>query len=196
MKKHLNITVFLILIFIIQVTALLPWFACSDFTIPVHFSSFDLGLRLIENIHNDVGVPLQEVRMYHNKVTGSLFDIFGHYIQFWNISFLAKFVSLAGVVGLVAGLSYFFTKKKNWMLWSAFSYLLVVPFIEMFGFTKLPYLVRLVLVAMPFVIWSLFGYWNLLKEKKINVKWIVVLLLVSVWYQLALPGLEKFCFLK
>ncbi len=189
MKKHLKIIILLILILIVQAFALLPWFTYTDVSAPVHFSSFDLELRLIENIHNDVGVPLQEVRMFHNKVTGSLFDTFGHYLQFWNLTFLDKFISLAGVVGLGAGLYYFFTKKKNWILWLTFGYLLVAPFIEIFGFTKLPYLVRLVLVAMPFVIWSLWGYWNLLKEKKISVKWIIVLLVVSLWFQFCVQGL-------
>ena len=190
MKKNLYI---IILVIFVHVFVLLQWTRCTDFALPVHFSSFDLQLRLIEGIHNDVGVPLGEVRIFHNKVTGSLFDIFGQYIQFWNITFLARFVSLAGIVGLGAGFYYFFTKKKNKVLWLGFGYLLGAPFIEIFGFTKLPYLFRLVLIAMPFVIWSVFGYWNLLQGKKLSVRGIVFLLIVSVWYFLALQPVLSMC---
>ena len=115
MKK---IYILLIIFLAIQVFAIFQWNACRVFVDDFHFSSFDLELRLIEGIHNDVGVPLTEVRMFHNKVTGSLLDIFGHYLQFWNITFLAKFISLAGVVGVGAGLYYFFTKKKNLISWN------------------------------------------------------------------------------
>lgn len=177
----------------VQVFAVWQWALCTSFSDQFHFSSLDLNLRLIESIHNDVGVPITEVRLYHNKPVGFVFDIFNSYLQFWNVLFLASFLSLAGVFGLAVGFYSFFTKKKNVFLWLLFGYLLLVPFVEIFGFTKLPYLLRLVLIAIPFVVWSMYGYWNLLKEKKLGIKWIIGLLFVSLWYQLALPMFKLFC---
>lgn len=186
MKNFLSKYLLLITIFLIQGFALVQWIGQTEIASQAHFSSFDLQLRLIENIHNDRTIPLWEVRLFHNKLIGSLFDIFGHYLQFWNLVFLSAFFSLAGVVGLGAGLYYFFSRKKHWILWLLFGYLLLVPFVEIFGSSTVSYNIRLILVAIPFLFWSLFGYWHVLQEKKIGWIWIVLLLLLSIWYQLAL----------
>lgn len=185
MKMNLT-SAFFLLIFFVQLFVLAQWFGYKDFTSPFHFSLFDLQLRIIESVHNDKEIPLSLVRMLHNKAVGSVLDVFTHYLQFWNILFLSRFISLAGVIGLGAGLYYFFAGKKSKRLWLLFVYLLLVPFIEIFLYTKLPYLFRLVVLAVPFVAWSMWGYWYILQEKKISWTWIVLLLLLSIWYQLAL----------
>ena len=108
--------ILLFFILLVQLYAVFQWTQCRDFIDQFHFSSFDLSLRLIDNIHNDKFVPIWEVRLFHNKVAGVAFDFFAQYLQFWNVSFLASFLSLAGVIGLAAQFYYFFSRKKKHFL--------------------------------------------------------------------------------
>lgn len=189
--------ILLVLIVCVELYSLLHWLHCQDFLGRFHFAPFDLSLRLTDAIHNDQNVPLWIVRLFHNKFAGSLFDIFAEYMEFWNVSFLASFISLAGVVGLGAQFYNFLTlKKKGRDDWIVFGYLVLVPFLEIFQIGHLPFIARLILIAIPFVVWSTFGYYYLLNKVKLNSKMIDLILIISVWYQLAVPTLMLFCAVK
>ena len=162
MKKKL----LLICILLVQLFAVYQSSTCGNFLGVLHFSSFDLQLRLIESIHNDVDSPLFIVRLFHNKLVGSIIDIFGNYLQFWNVLFLTNFISLAGVVGIAVQFYYFFIRKKTKWLWTMFFFVLLTPFIEIMD-VALPFVLRLVILILPLLLWSLLGYWHLLKDKKI-----------------------------
>ncbi|HZE87772.1 MAG TPA: hypothetical protein VE090_06260 [Methylomirabilota bacterium] len=190
-----KILIFLILF--IELFVLFQWIKCNNFVDSFHYSSFDLQLRLIDSIHLDKSIPIWEVRLFHNKFVGFVFDIFAEYLQFWNIAFLASFLSLIGAVGLAIQFYYFVSKKKKHvLLWIIFFAILVVPFIEILSSFTVPFTARLILIALPFVVWSTLGWWQLVKQKNINWKIIGIMLVVSLWYQIIFPNLTMFCFLK
>jgi hypothetical protein len=185
MKQKTKFKILLFLLIGIECFVVLQWTQCTGFADHFHFSSFDLNLRLIESIHNDQGVPLWQVRLFHNKVTGAIFDVFAHYLQFWNLLFLTSLISLAGVIGLGVQFYYYFFKKKKALLSSLLLLtILLVPFVEIFYSQRIPFILRFMLLALPLVVWSVLGYRSLLMEKKINTKIIYVILLISFWYQL------------
>lgn len=193
MKK--KIILLLGIILFVQLFAVVQMGICPGFDDKVHYSAFDLELRIIEGIHGDKNIPLWMVRMFHNKLVGSGFDLVGAYLQFWKIGSLTQIISLAGVVGVAAGFYAFFSsKKKSLVLWLLLGYLLLAPLVEIFGFTKLPYLFRLSFIALPFLAWSLFGYWSLLQTKKLNLWLLIALLVVSVWYQTATAYFLRYCY--
>lgn len=185
MKQKRYQYVLLGLLLAIQLFAVVHFASFGGFADEFRFSQYDLELRLIEGIHSDQGVPLWQVRAFHNKLIGSVFDVFAAYLHFWSPGFLAGFLSLAGFLGIIAGWYYFLTRKKHLFVWILFWLVVLMPFVEIFSVLKdFPLPFRVVLTALPFLAWSLFGYIQVLQEKKLSVKWLILLLGVSLWYQL------------
>jgi hypothetical protein len=193
MKKKLPLFILLI-VMLVQLFALWQWSACRGFADNFYFSSLDLELRLVEGIHTDQNIPLWVVRAFHNKVIGTIFDVFAAYLQFWNISFLAGFVSFAGILGIGAQFYYFFVGKKNLLRWALFAVVLLLPLAEVFhllnGFSSET---RVVLIALSYLFWSLLGYRKMLQEKKVNPKIIIAVVVVSFWYLLAFQPIASIC---
>jgi hypothetical protein len=184
----------LILIFLVELFAIFQWLKCTNLLALFHYSAYDLQLRLIENIHNDQLAPLWEVRVFHNKLIGSFFDLIKNYIQFWDFSFLVSLISLAGVGGLGANFYYFFTtKKKTRGMWFLFFCVILSPFLEILQFHAIPFFLRLVFIVLPFIIWSLLGYWQLFKSHKVKTWVILLILILSVWYQVVAMPFISFC---
>lgn len=153
----------------------------------VHVSSIDLQLRLIENIHGDKNIPIWQVRLFHNKFEGMLFDIFDAYVQFWTTTFLFRWIGLVGVVGVWLQWYYFCFHKRNKWLWSACALVLLFPFIEMFGLINLPFQIRAALLSLPFLVWALLGYRNFLTTSSRARHYIVFgILFASLWSTVAL----------
>lgn len=192
-KKYL----LLLILLVVQLFAVIHWLPCRGFPDNFHFSSLDLELRIIEGIHSDQNVPLWMVRAFHNKLIGTTFDIFGAYLQFWNVSFLAGFISLAGIVGIGAQFYYFFAQKRTIWLWLLFGAVLLMPFAEVLNLAKsLPFAIRLGLVSLPYLVWSMLGYWQFFREKKVNMKIIYAVLIISVWYLVAFLPAGVICSLQ
>lgn len=188
MKKKLFIIIFLA----IELLAISHWVSCANFL--GQFSSYDLELRLIADIHNDRGVPLWETRIFHNKVLGTATDIFNLYIKYWSIPFLTHLISPIGALGLFAGFYYWIQmKKKPRILWFLFIFLLAAPFLEIFAVVKGEFLFRVILITLPYVLWSLFGFYYLTKETIKNYYLVLTLLLLSGWYTIAIKQISHFC---
>lgn len=197
MKKKINLYILLGIILAVQLFAVLQWIPCPGFADNFHFSSLDLGLRLTESIHADQNTKLWMVRFFHNKADGIIFDIFGAYLQHWNLSFLSVFISFAGMLGLAAQFYYFFAKKKTLLLWIFFTFVVLMPFVEVFNvFRNFPFPIHLLLVALPYLIWSMFGYFNFLQDKKVNMWIIFGVLIASLWFLLAIPQVSSICSLQ
>ncbi len=184
--------ILLIIILCVELFAFFQWTGCWNFTEPFHFSSSNLALHIIGDIHNDTNIPLWVIRVFHNKITGSLFDIITAYVSFWNISFLASFISFAGVLGLGAQFYAFFSQKRTIRLWMLFAFVMLTPFVEIFLSEKLPFALRLFLLVVPYLWWSMLGSWYLLKNN-VNTKLIDGVIIVSLWYLLVLHLLPIFC---
>lgn len=189
--------ILLLLILCLELFAVLHWFDCRDFVGEFHYSQSSLDLRIIEGIHSDQQMPIWFVRIFHNKMMGFVFDVFAQYIQFWNVSFLASFLSLAGVAGLAAqAYAFFVAKKRHVVIWVLFLALLAFPLIEIFLFNHFSFVVRLLIIAFPFVAWSMLGYHYLLEKVHVNSKIIDGLILVSLWYLFTFHPIVTYCILK
>lgn len=184
----------LLLLFITlsELFAYLVWLSCAQLSDRFHFSPFDLQLRLIERIHNDQYIPLWEIRAFHNKFTGSFFDVINSYVHFWDIPFLISIISLVGVVGVIIMFYSFFSQKRTHLRITLFILLLITPFIELFHISSIPFFVRLSLIVGLLIIWSLLGYWQVIRKKNMG-KYILFLIFLSVWYQVALSTSYIFC---
>lgn len=194
MKNTIKINILLLIILLVQIYAVYQWTACHDFSGSFHFSSFDLSLRLIDSIHSDHNVPLWMVRLFHNKMIGTGFDIFAAYLQFWSLTFLAGFISLAGIFGMGVSFYYFFAKKKTVLLWIIFLLVVLIPFGEVLNLVnRFPFTVRIALVALPYLLWSMLGYRKLLQTERINTKIIDLIIIASLWYTIALPFILPIC---
>ena len=197
MKNAIKINILLLIILVVQIFAIFQWTACHDFSGSFHFSSFDLSLRLIDGIHSDHNVPLWLVRLFHNKIIGTALDIFAAYLQFWSLTFLAGFISLAGMFGMGAQFYYFFAKKKTLLLWVLFAIVVLIPFGEVLNLVnRFSFTIRIALIALPYLVWSMLGYWKLMQTDRINTKMIDVLIIVSLWYTVALPFILPICGVK
>jgi hypothetical protein len=197
MKKKINTYILLGVILAVQLFAVYQWIPCHGFADNFHFSSFDLGLRLIESIHTDQNTPLWMVRFFHNKADGTIFDIFGTYLQLWNLSFLAVFISFAGMLGLLCQFYYFLARKKTLLTWILFLLVVLIPFAEVFNILrKFPFPIHLLLIALPYLIWSMLGYFHLLEEKKVRMWIIFGVLIASLWYLLSIPYASSICSLQ
>jgi hypothetical protein len=182
-KKHSKITfIILFCVFLTMGVSLEAFSLSRSFPEHTRFSSLDLQLRLIENIHGDPSIPLWQVRLLHNKVVGIVFDIYDAYLRFWSTSFLFIWIGLVGLVGVFLQWYYFFCSKRNKWLWLVCLAVVLTPFIEIFSLLSFSLPVRGVLLSLPFLVWSILGYWNFLSGNSRKRMYIVlVLTFVSLW---------------
>jgi hypothetical protein len=174
------------------------WSQCARFTDRFHFSPFDLQLRLIESIHNDSGVPLVLVRFFHNKLIGTLLDIFAIYTRYWELSFLVNIVSFLGIFGFFAGIYYFQRKYSgNRILWFLLVVIFFMPFIEVLAHPKFGLSMKLFLYYLPLNILVLFGIWHYVSCKQywvLRLLSLVILIVISLWWNMVMnPVAMKYC---
>jgi hypothetical protein len=188
-----------ILVALIEMFAIKLWLSCNSFNEAFHFSAFDVKLKVEEQVRNDVGYGVEIVRFFHNKAIVGASELLNKYLFFWETNFQALFFSLVGIFGIWCGFWYIITsKQKRIYKWVIVSGLLLLPFIEIFSIS-LPFIARLVLLWLPYALFSLYGLWQFLKHTGIKGLIIVMLLLaLSVWYLLALQGdiFTIFCYNK
>lgn len=178
MKKYIILGI----IITIQIFAFRVWTLCKFFGDYFHLSTYDLSLRINESINNDHGMSLSLIRVLHNKVIGILFDLFRHYMHFWDISFLVYVFSFTGIFGLVLGVWYI-TKLSRIKRTSIFTFLLVIPFIEILKNPDMGYMIKIIVYSLPYLVVIIYGYLkyleNLTRQKLIT---LLVLGIMSIWW--------------
>lgn len=188
--------IILIIIFCVELLSLKSFTACEKFK--EHYSTLDLELRLIEGIHADSAVSILETRIFHNKVLYTFLDTFNIYLGYLNISFLTSFISLVGAVGLLLGI-YYWVKNKKKPLYSKIllSLLIIMPLLEILNLIRTDMTIKVAIFSLPFIFWSLYGYYHHL-QKPDKKKYILVsiLIVLSIWF-IAAGGqnLQNFCLL-
>jgi len=137
-------------------------------------------------VNNDSGIPPIIVRFFHNKITVFM-DVFTrYYLRFWDFRFTLNLLSVVGCFGLVLGFWYLlngnFGKKKY--LWVILAFLLLIPLIEIMLEPNINIILRMIIVALPLQIFSVFGVWQFLKNdpRRFRVLFIICLLFVSAWW--------------
>ena len=182
---------------LLQLYILQLWLVCQRFADGFHFSAFDTKLIIEQGIHNDGGTTTHIARFFHNKLDISLTEIIGKYLQFWDFRFLILFISLIGIFGLFSGLWYLVqSKKKRSRIWIIITVLTILPLIEVFKIS-MPFWLRLFILYLPYVSFSLYGLWQFMQHHTYWGKVIVLILLViSIWYILIFQNdiIGDFCY--
>ena len=173
--------IILVVAVIIELIFLKQWLSCLRYPGQFHFSQFDLSLRLIEAIHNDGGVPLFIVRLFHNKIVGTVVDVYNSYTHYWDITFLVNLLSFVGTFGLFSCIWYLFRGKLKGWVGILFASALVIPIAEILFTNNFSFILQLGLIAVPLAIMSFVGWWDFLAgENKLRYVLFVVLELLSI----------------
>jgi hypothetical protein len=181
----------------IELAVLVFWlFHCNNFQEILHVSFWQLALQLKGEAGQDFGLPLLIIRLFHNKPIDALLLIIKTYFRFWDFLFTGGLFPLIGSFGILAAGYYFFasTVKRTWQ-WILFILFLVLPFIELFLYAKIPFLIRIGLF------YAVFGFISVLGIKKfaLSQKWgfIILTILVAIslwWFAIADFRLANFCY--
>ena len=187
--------IILVVLAVMELVFLKQWLVCTRYADQFHFSPFDLSLRLIEAIHNDGGVPLLIVRLFHNKIVGTTVDIYNNYTHYWDIAFLANLLSFVGVFGLLCCIWYLFQGKFGKWAWILFVAALVFPIVEILLTYNSLFILQLGFIAIPLLAMSFMGWWHFLAggEKFRYGLFVLLELLSVVWLLNILLGGPIFC---
>lgn len=141
--------------------------SCANYNGNFHYSSHVVSFHLNELISNEYQVSIFIVRLFHNKITIFLFDIFNRYIQFFNIFYLINIISLAGLFGLFYFyFSFFAQKTENKFIKTFGIFILLLPFLEIFQLTKQEFFLKILYLIIPYQIAAFIGFSFFLKQKK------------------------------
>jgi hypothetical protein len=178
--------IILVVAVVIELIFLKQWLSCMRYPGQFHFSQFDLSLRLIEAIHNDGGVPLFIVRLFHNKIVGTVIDVYNSYTHYWDITFLVSLLSFVGVFGLLSCVWYLFRGKLKGWAGILFAVALVFPIVEILVTYNFPFILQLGLIAIPLAIMSSVGWWHFLAgENRLRYGLFIVLEILSILWLLS-----------
>jgi len=155
---------------------------CTNYNGNFHYSSVVDSFHLKQLIANEGSTSIILVRIFHNKLTLFAFDIFGRYMQFFDISYLIKILSLAGLLGLLNFYYLLLSQKiKNKFIDYFGVLILMFPLLEIFQITKQNFLIKMILLIIPYQIASFIGTLSFLKQnKKFSIALYFVLLILSV----------------
>lgn len=174
---------YVILIFLITLFGYLlkTHLSCANYNGNFHYSSHVVSFHLNELISGERQVPIFIVRLFHNKITIFLFDIFNRYIQFFNIFYLINIIGLAGLFGLFYFYFYFFAYTENRFIKIFAVFILLLPFLEIFQLTKQTFFLKMLYLILPYQTIALVGFFFFLKQNK-RISYIIyfLLLLMSI----------------
>jgi hypothetical protein len=159
------------------------WITCQKLSDRFYFSSYDVVLKIDELVHNDVGYATYTVRFFHNKLPLYSIEIINRYLQFWDLRFDVLYFSIVGYFGILYGFWHLLRKEnKSYKTWAVLIGLLLLPTIEIFHLI-LPFAARMVVLFVPYYLFSLFGIWQFLKKhKRLGLFVVIGLILLSIWY--------------
>jgi hypothetical protein len=196
MKKK---TIYLVLF--IAVVAYLMYFAfwllhCKNFQEVLHVNFSQLALQLKGESGQDYGVPLFITRLFHNKLVDGFLLIIKTYFKFWDFIFFGELFPFIGGFGILAAGYYFFDSKtkrtRDWMLFLLF---LILPFMELFLYQKILFIVRISLFYLVFGFISLLGIKRFVSLHRWSFAIIIILAIVSIWWLLIADfHLANFCY--
>jgi len=172
------------------------WLSCARLADQFHFSPFDLSLRLIEAIHNDGGMSLFIVRLFHNKFLGTAIDIYNNYANYWDFAFLIQLFSFVGVFGFLCSIWYIFRGKLAGRIWILFVVSLLMPIFEIILTPHMSFILRLVFLTGPLLVLSFMGWWKFLrKENAFRYGLFIALEMLSIlWlFSVLLQANSPFC---
>jgi len=183
MKKKIT-RLFLLITLEIEIAVLAFWLLhCKDFQEILHVNFGQLTLQLKGETGQDLGVPLLIVRLFHNKLIDGTLLIVKTYFRFWDFLFTGGLFPFLGGFGIMSAGYYFFasTVKRAWQ-WILFILFLMFPFVELFLYAKVPFLIRIGLFYAVFGFISLLGIKKFLSLQKWGFVILIILVAVFIWW--------------
>jgi len=170
--------------------------SCADYNGNFHYASHVTSFHLNELTNSESSVPIFIVRLFHNKITIFLFDIFNRYIQFFNISYLINIMGIAGLFGLFYFYYSIVSNKIRVKILKIFAIsTLLLPFLEIFQLIKQEFFIKILYLILPYQAIALMGIFFFLKQNKLTSYAIYfLLLLISIgWIIVFQEDLLSFC---
>lgn len=184
-------------LFFVQLIPLKAWMGCKNFFDYYHFSLYDLELQLIYAINHDQGLPVLLARTFHNKLLQFFIDVYKRYTHFLDPQLLITLLTFVGAFGVVISIWYFLNsqnrnKKLGFLILVSFG----IPLLEVLINFKLPFIYKILVVAIPFNLLSLFGHYMFLRPKNIKTVLLIyfILIVLSVCWIILIPDqVLKYC---
>lgn len=188
MKKSF---VLITIAFLLETVTIVRWLlACRDFSSRLYLTTPQLSEYLTRDIHNEQHVPILIVRLFYNKLSAGVFWELKPYLTFFDLPFLVTLLSVIGCVGFALGIWFVLSRKHSKLLYSTIPFILIVPLVQMLGFSKLPFLLRFCLIAVPFAALSFYGLYVFLQNNRSLIPSILisVFLIISLLFLVAFPA--------
>lgn len=161
------------------------WLQCRDLMYYYHFTSLDLRLQIINLITYEYKQGVLVARIFHNKPVQFVIDIYKRYTHFFDPQLFITLLSFAGFVGLIFGFWYFFKNKKSRPAWFLFILMFLLPLAEVLINLKIDFPIRIIAISLPFIIFSIFGHLQFMKNHKslgVVVFYIILFLITAGWF--------------
>ncbi len=185
MKKKITL-LFLLMAAAVELANLIFWLIhCKNFQELLHVNFGPLVLQLQGEMSQDSGLPFLLIRFFHNKLVDGLLLIIKTYFRFWDFVFQGELFPFIGGFGILAAGYYFFASKvkKMWQ-WVLCGLFLVLPFTELFFYSRIPFLLRISLFYIVFGLISLLGIGKFMNAQKWGWVILTLLIIVSAWWLL------------
>jgi hypothetical protein len=196
MRKKIILFVVILTAALVEISMLTHWlFHCKNFHDVTHLNLQSLLLQLQGEMSQDKGLPFVIIRFFHNKITDFTFTTLKLYFRFWDMLLQGELFPFVGVFGLIAAGWYFVTQKsKRLWQWLFLILLILLPFIEILLYAKVPFLIRIGLFLFAYGIASLLGIGKFTLSQKWAPVVILILAVISIWWLLVANfRFEVFC---
>jgi hypothetical protein len=182
-----------ILLFIVLIKIFI---VCTNYNGNFHFSTNVVNFHINELIATENETNIFIVRLFHNKITASLFDIISRYIQFFDINYLINILGIAGLFGVLCFYYLLFTKKLKSKIAKALGIMVpLLPFFEIFQILKILFTLKLILFIVTYQVLALIGSYFFIKraDKKTFIIFLLLLIISFVWILVFKNELTSFC---
>ncbi len=166
---------------IIQVISSLLLVQCIRLADRFYFSAFDLKFSIDNGTKYDVGLPIYFVKIFHNKVTGFLLDLFTRYIDYFDLIFLISIFSFVGLLGVIWGVVTIYRKRMK-RLFPLIFIIFLLPIVEIFAKDLFPVQFKIFVINILFLPITYTGVKNLLHTYPRAQSIILLLGLLSLWW--------------
>lgn len=195
--KNKRVLLFLLVTIVIEIVYFVFWlFHCKDFQEVLHIHFEPLVLQLQGETSQDLGLPLMVIRFFHNKLIDSFLLVIKTYFRFWDFLFFGELFPFIGSFGILAAGYYFLASKtKRAAYWILFLLFLGLPFMELFLYQIIPFVIRISLFYAVFGFISVLGIWKFTQSSKRALLIILILAIISIWWILTADfHLANFCY--
>ncbi len=196
MKKKIILFALILLVIFIEASFLFHWLShCKNFHDVTHLNLQSLLLQLQGEISQDKGMPFILIRLFHNKIIDFTLATLKFYFRFWDMLLQGELFPFIGAFGIIAAGWYFIASKtkKVWH-WALLLLLAFSPFIEIFLYAKIPFLIRISLYTIVYGGISLLGIGKFALSQKRAPIVVLILSVISIWWLLVANfRFEIFC---